>query len=154
MKFYLCGPCDTDNRSTMHFIANKIRKEAKDAEVYCPFELKIPNAWDMSQERWAEKVFEADLKALNECDFVIMFSLGRISSAGSNWEQGYAYAMKKPIFTIQIGDAPTSLMTYCSANRFFNCFDKNELAQTIEFILQNCLIDYIPTHYYCATVLT
>lgn len=154
MKFYLCGPCDTENRTNMQHIASVIRNSVKDCEVYCPFELKIPNAWDMSQERWAEKVFEADVKAIQECDFFIMFSLGRISSAGTNWEQGYAYAFKKPIFTIQMGGAPTSIMTYCSANRFFNCEDMNGVIESIKFILETNLLDYTPVHYYCSTVLT
>jgi hypothetical protein len=27
----------------------------KGAEIYCPWELKIENAWDYSQEDWARK---------------------------------------------------------------------------------------------------
>lgn len=154
MKIYLCGSCSSENRSNMHTIANQIRNSTNDAEVYCPFELKIPNAWGMSQERWAEKVFEKDVEAINKCDFFIMFSTGRISSAGTNWEQGYAYALKKPIFTIQLGNEPTSLMTYCAANRFFNCQDMHSVSQTLEFILKNCFTDWSSVHYPCETVLT
>ena len=47
MKIYLCGSCSSENRSNMHMIANQIRNSTNDAEVYCPFELKIPNAWGM-----------------------------------------------------------------------------------------------------------
>lgn len=46
----------------MQAIASKLRK--KGHEVYCPFELQIPNAWDMSQEEWTKKVFDADIRAL------------------------------------------------------------------------------------------
>lgn len=155
MKIYLCGPCDTDNRTIMHKVANAIRKNIPtDSELYCPFELKIPNAWDMKQEQWAEKVFSADTAAIDAADYVIVISTGRISSAGTNWEQGYAYAKNKPVFVVQIGYTSTSLMTYCGSNRFFNCEDIRDAEQTLEFILQNCLIDYVPVHYFCSTVLT
>lgn len=42
MKIYLAGPCSKDERTHMEVIASALRK--KSYEVYCPFELKIPNA--------------------------------------------------------------------------------------------------------------
>ena len=159
MKIYLAGPCDTENRTMMVQIA-KIFREYGQYEVYCPWELKIENAWNISQEEWARAVFEADIKAIQECDVFVMITPGRESTAGTNWENGYAYALNKHIVTIQITNEPTSLMTYASASEFFNSSLQDYL-ETIKYI-----IDYwerwglysIPTskdgYYQCKTVLT
>ena len=121
MKIYLAGSCSKDKRSRMEAVAAALRE--KGYEVYCPFELKIPNAWDYSQEDWAKMVFDKDVAAIDECDFVVMISDGRSSSAGTNWEQGYAYAKGKPIFVFQWAHCDTSLMTYCGCTRFLNLRD-------------------------------
>ena len=149
MKIYLAGPCDSENRSLM-VAATKLLRKYK-LEVYCPFELKIENAWDYPQEEWAQKVFEADVKAINECDCMLYISRGRMSSAGSNWEQGYAYALKKRIVVLQIEDAPTSLMTFCGCDLFFNIDDINELPLVIKIIEDDDYDNYIKS---CSTILT
>ena len=149
MKIYLAGPCDSENRSLMVAAAKILRKY--ELEVYCPFELKIENAWDYPQEEWAQKVFEKDVEAINKCDCMLYISRGRISSAGSNWEQGYAYALKKHIVVLQIGDAPTSLMTFCGCDLFFNIKDINELPPVIKIIENNDYDNYIKS---CSTILT
>ena len=151
MKIYLAGPCDSENRTVMVNIAKFLTEELK-YQVYCPFNLKIENAWDYCQEEWAKKVFDADINAINDSDAVIMISLGRISSAGTNWEQGYAYACEIPVYVVQITDDPTSLMTYWGCKGFINCNKEN-----IEQALIN-IDDYlgwdIPMHSKCKTVLT
>lgn len=116
MKIYLAGSCGTDRRTQMQKIANALRK--LNYEVYCPFELKIENAWDMPQEEWAQKVFDADVTAIDACDLVVMISPGRVSTAGTNWEQGYAYAKGKKVFVFQYTREPASLMTYCGCDNF------------------------------------
>lgn len=116
MKIYLAGSCGTDRRTQMQKIASALRR--LDYEVYCPFELKIENAWDMPQEEWAQKVFEADVAAIDACDLVVMISPGRVSTAGTNWEQGYAYAKGKKVFVFQYTREPASLMTYCGCDNF------------------------------------
>ena len=118
MKIYLAGPCDTDHRTVMVSIAQGLRNLKYD--VYCPWELKIENAWDYPQEEWAQKVFDADIAAINDADSIVMISVGRNSTAGTNWEQGYAYALGKPVYVIQITEANTSLMTFCGCTRFIN----------------------------------
>ena len=115
-KIYLAGSCSSDDRTIMTRIANIVRKEGYD--VYCPFELKIENAWGMSQEAWGQKVFEADIEAINGCDIFLMITPGRASTAGTNWEQGYAYAKNKRIVVIQYTNNDTSLMTYSAAHQF------------------------------------
>lgn len=153
MKIYLCGPCDSENRTTMVEVSQTLRKEGY--KVYCPFELKIENAWDMSQEKWAQKVFDKDIEAINSCDMIFMISLGRISSAGTNWEQGYAYAKNKPVYVFQITDNPTSLMTYCGCNYFINTDRKNlsdKIRQIVDYIKNKC--DFNKEWQYCKTILT
>lgn len=118
-KIYLAGSCSSEQRTMMQKIAEELRRA--DYDVYCPFELKIPNAWSYSQEEWAMKVFEKDIEAIDACDIFLMISPGRIGTAGTNWEQGYAYAKGKRIEVIQYTKDQTSLMTYCAATHFVNC---------------------------------
>lgn len=148
--FYLAGPCDTENRTSMVQIAKFLRE--KGAELYCPWELKIEDAWDYSQEEWAHMVFEKDIAALNSCTAVIMISLGRKSTAGTNWEQGYCYAKGIPVHVIQINSEPTSIMTYCGSTSFINALHnyggiKGELRWILEHPLEE-------SHGKCRTVLT
>ena len=147
MKIYLGGSCSSDKRTLMMNIATELRKHNYD--VYCPFEMKIPNAWDMSQEEWSQKVFEEDLKHLDECEIFLMISSGRISTAGTNWEQGYAYAKRKKIIVLQYNDTNTSLMTYCSADKFVNSNEKNITNDVIYALNDGCT-----QHGICKTILT
>lgn len=118
-KIYLAGSCSSEQRTLMQRVASKLRENER-FEVYCPFELKIPNAWDMCQEDWAYNVFEKDIEAIDACDIFLMITPGRNSTAGTNWEQGYAYAKNKYIIVIQYTNDNTSLMTYSSADVFLN----------------------------------
>ena len=118
-KIYLAGSCSSEQRTLMQKVASKLRENER-FEVYCPFELKIPNAWDMCQEDWAYRVFLKDIEAINKCDIFLMITPGRASSAGTNWEQGYAYAKNKYIIVVQYTNDNTSLMTYSSADIFLN----------------------------------
>ena len=117
-KIYLAGSCGMEHRDRMKLVAKYLREHGY--TVYCPFELKIENAWDYQQEEWAQKVFDCDIMAIDNCDFMVMISDGRMSSAGTNFEQGYAYAKCKPIFVFQYTNAPASLMTYCGCLRYFD----------------------------------
>lgn len=156
MKIYLAGPCDTENRYNMVQIA-KVFREYGQYEVYCPWELKIENAWNISQEEWARKVFEADIKAIQDCEIFVMISSGRESTAGTNWENGYAYALNKYIIVIQITDKPTSLMTYASSSIFLNSSYTDAL-KTIKQIIdswKHCgLTNGYNEYHQCKTVLT
>lgn len=124
MKIYLAGSCGIERRTAMQKIASTLRHEGY--EVYCPFELKIENAWDYSQEDWAQMVFDADVAAIDACDCVVLLSPGRVSTAGTNWEQGYAYAKGKPVYVFQYTKEPASLMTYCGCANFYGVYDVDE----------------------------
>lgn len=136
MNYYLAGSCSSEKRNVMYTAAKAIRaKLTSEDNLYCPFEMKIDNAWNMSQEKWAQRVFEKDLAALDAADIVIFISFGRESTAGANWENGYAYAKGKKVFIIQIGEATTSVMTYCSADLFLHARDTNEMKQRIAYCM-------------------
>ncbi len=150
MKIYLAGSCSSDDRTMMKHIAEHLRTR-EDTEVYCPFELQIPNAWDMSQEEWAQKVFDEDVRAIKEADVVVLITPGRESTAGTNWEQGYAYALGKELYVFQITDKATSLMTYCGCNYFFNVKSENHLK---ELLFKVGVLNKTHTKGVCETVLT
>lgn len=130
-KIYLAGSCSSENRTTMVKIANILR--AHNLQIYCPWELKIEQAWSLPQEKWARQVFDSDIAAINNCDTFFFISKGRMSSAGSNFEQGYAFATKKPCIVLQITEEPTSLMTFCGTTYFYNCLP-SKILEKVEWI--------------------
>lgn len=147
MKIYLAGSCSSEHRTLMQRIAKHLKSLGY--IVYCPFELQIPDAWKISQEAWSYEVFRHDIDALDDCDIFFMITPGRISSAGTNWEQGYAYAKEKRIIVLQITPEHTSLMTFCGSNVFVNA-DLSDLEHEIEVALRKTTS--FPTT--CKTILT
>ena len=147
MKIYLAGSCGSEDRTLMKRIAQFLRK--REVEVYCPFELQIPNAWDLTQEEWARKVFEADIKAIKDCDYMVSISKGRESTAGTNWEQGYAFALGKSICVFQITNKPTSLMTFWGCDGFVNSSVERIFDDLQKYVIENKKCSYV-----CKTVLT
>ena len=94
-------------KSEIEDVVSKINLKTN---FYLPHQLKIENAWDISLEEWSRKVFEEDLKALNESDLVIFISYGKENNSGSVWEVGYAYAKQIPIVMIKMTNGAESLM--------------------------------------------
>lgn len=80
-------------------------------EVYVPQEHDIPNAWDLSNEEWAQQVFYADVAALEKSDTVMVLNHGMYSDTGTAWEAGYAAAKGKDVVQVIWGTNKTySLM--------------------------------------------
>lgn len=158
MKIYLAGPCDSENRTTMWKIATILRNNihGREVEIYCPWELKIEDAWTYSQEDWATLVFNADVEAIHNCDLFIMVSVGRNSTAGTNWEQGFAYALGKHIIVIQITNNSTSLMTYCGCDIFISTdINSKHFKDDMEYLID--MFDINPMYWSkdkCYTTLT
>lgn len=48
----------------------------------------------------AKAVFDEDIRALEECDTVVVCYDGLYSDSGTAWEAGYAYAKRKEIFVL------------------------------------------------------
>lgn len=145
MIFLSCS-CGKDQRPLLEKVASAIKAEGYD--VYVPFEIKIEDAWGMSQEVWARKVFEKDVEALDKCDTYLMITPGRNSTAGTNWESGYAYAKDKRMIVVQYTDDETSLMTFCSAKNFLNSSEETLVTDVLEVLKE------FPKVNNCKTVLT
>lgn len=107
-KIYVAGPIDvlkTSDRLAVEHIL-----ELKGFEVYSPTQHHIPNAWDYPNNEWGLMVFQNDIEAIQNSDYVVMLSYGRDSTAGSNWEAGYAFGIGKKVIIVEMTDNPMSLM--------------------------------------------
>ena len=107
-KIYLA--CSLDNESIEDMKkAQKILKN-KGFEVYTPIEHHVTNAWDYPNNEWGLMVFQSDIEAIKSCDYVVMLSYGRYSTAGANWEAGFAYGIGKKVIVVELTYNPMSLM--------------------------------------------
>ncbi len=111
--FYIASPFfKEENRANAIKVTEILRK--KGHTVYLPLEHKIVNAWDYPNYEWGKKVFENDVEAINSCDVVIVLSYGRESTAGTNWEAGYAWGIGKPVIVVEMPEV--TLMSLMLAN--------------------------------------
>ena len=108
MKIYLATTLEPDKRKEMFSALEILRGQGH--EVYAPIEHKIPNAWDWPNAEWGLMVFESDINAIQWCDVVVMLSHGRHSTAGANWEAGYAFGIGKKVIVVEMTNEPMSLM--------------------------------------------
>lgn len=95
-KIYLAGPFFKEKeREFIEKVAEIFRSRGD--EVYVPMEHKIENGENLPNYEWARKVFEQDVKAIDECDTVIAIYSSLYSDTGTAWECGYAYAKGKKV---------------------------------------------------------
>jgi nucleoside 2-deoxyribosyltransferase len=115
MKIYLASPFFTSyERARVEKVAKYFRD--KGHVVFVPMEHQIPNAWALSNETWGRKVFDLDTEAIRDCDTVVtILNCGMTDDAGTCWEVGYAYALKKYIIAI-IDNRLQSIMTMNAVN--------------------------------------
>lgn len=111
MKIYLASPFFNEEELTVYKqVIQQLRN--MEHEVYVPQEHSIEGAWDMSNVHWARAVYREDIKAIDECECVMILNFGMYSDSGTAWEAGYANALRK--YTVQVlcgGDNTTySLM--------------------------------------------
>lgn len=122
MKIYLASPLFTlAEKKQIEYWAQKFREFGD--EVYVPMEHQILNAYEIPNHEWAKKVFEADIKALKECDKVVCIYYGLYSDSGTAWECGFAYGIGKPVEIIDYSGKEMSLMVVQGSeipNRFKN----------------------------------
>ena len=87
---------------------------------------------------------------------MLVISMGRNSTAGTNWEQGYAFGLHKPIAVLQITDAPTSIMTFWGCDYFKNT-DIDNLEKDLNWIVNHLEKDDLYMYengIKCETILT
>lgn len=110
-KIYLATPVGDPNTPERKLAEEALKiLEEKGMDVYAPWHLKIPNAWDYPNTEWGRLVFEGDMQALIPAEIVVVLSYGRMSTAGVNWEAGYAYATGKKVIVVEMTDEIMSIM--------------------------------------------
>jgi nucleoside 2-deoxyribosyltransferase len=119
-KIYLAGAFfNNEERATISFLADKLRKQGHD--VYVPMEHKVPNEWDIPNDVWGNAVFNDDVAAIKKCTCLVVVYTGMVADAGTVWEIGFAYGIKKRIYVIHNYDMTkdvASLMVWngCTVN--------------------------------------
>lgn len=111
MKAYIAAPFgkEGDGRRLNAKMAANVMRD-KGFEVYEPYEYQIPHAWDYPNTEWGQMVFMNDIKAIDDSDVVIVLSYGRESTAGTNWEAGYAFGTGKKVIVVEMTGSVMSLM--------------------------------------------
>lgn len=108
-KVYIAAPFSEEEYRKNAGIA-AVTMNAKGFEVYEPYAYQIPHAWDYPNTEWGQMVFMNDLKAIDDSDVVIVLSYGRNSTAGTNWEAGYAFGTGKKVIVVEMTNNVMSLM--------------------------------------------
>lgn len=125
MKIYLASPLFTGyERKKVQTVASFLRRVGH--EVYVPMEHSIENAWELPNHVWAKKVFDEDVKAIQEADEVYCIYYGLYSDSGTAWECGYAYALGKPVHLIDESNEEVSLMVVNGSKDWNEFKDKNQ----------------------------
>ena len=101
IKIYLASSMESQFRDKIKQVADILRNTFRD--VYVPMEHVVTNAWDYPNNEWSLMVFEDDLSAINNCDYVVFLNYGRKkTTAGCAWEAGYAFALGKKVFVVDM----------------------------------------------------
>lgn len=125
MKIYLASPLFTDyERQKVKEWAARLRGCGR--EVYVPMEHSIENAWELPNYEWAKKVFDEDIKAIQEADEIYCIYYGLYSDSGTAWECGYAYALGKAVRLIDESNEEVSLMVVNGARNWDDFRYKNQ----------------------------
>ncbi len=104
------------------------RSLSKFFDVYLPQEdgglMADMIADGMSPEVAAHTVFAADIRALQQCDFLLLLVDGRTFDEGAVFELGFAYSLGKLCYGLQtdkghIGQSPKNPMISCSLRHMF-----------------------------------
>ena len=111
MRAYIAAPFGdpTSDKRMNAWVASEIMAK-KGYELFQPWAYQIPHAWDYPNTEWGQMVFMNDLKAIDGADIVIVLSYGRESTAGTNWEAGYAFGTGKTVIVVEMTDEVMSLM--------------------------------------------
>lgn len=125
-NIYVAGPLF--NSEQLSFNISLKRCLSKFFDVYLPQEdgglMTDMIAHGMSREAAAHTVFAADIRALQQCDFLLILMDGRTVDEGSAFELGFAYSLCKPCYGLQTskGQLPQAVMNpmiSCSLRHIF-----------------------------------
>lgn len=94
---YVAGPLfNTHERGYLEQIAHVL--EEAGFQTYLPH--RDAGVLELLRPGDRERVFQADLDALNACDFCVALLTGADQDSGTSMELGYLYALGKPCFGI------------------------------------------------------
>ena len=111
MKVYLAAPFGEPKSEKRNNAENALRiLRDKGCDIYAPWEHIIPHAWEYPNTEWGLMVFTNDISAIDDANVVVMLSYGRDSTAGTNWEAGYAFAKGKIVIVVEMTENIMSLM--------------------------------------------
>ena len=125
MKIYLASPFfNPTELAVYHNVIGDLRANNAHS-IYVPQEHSIPDAWEISNQEWARKVFLEDVKAIEDCDVVMVLNFGMYSDSGTAWEAGYAVGLGKMVVQVLCGDENTvySLMMFNGCTKVINLCD-------------------------------
>lgn len=112
-RAYIASPFFEDAHRAAAVKAAEILR-SRGIDTYLPLEYKVPNAWDLPNREWGAAVYRADVKAIRNSDTVVVLSYGRLGSAGTAWEAGYAFGIGKRVIVVEMPG--TTLMSLMVAN--------------------------------------
>ena len=106
-KIYLASPFfDSHELNIYKMVIAELR--GKGYEVYVPQEHEIENAWEKPNFVWGGEVFVEDLRAIDQCDVMLILNFGMYSDSGTAWEAGYAFGNKVPTVQVLCGAPNTT----------------------------------------------
>lgn len=124
---YLAAPWFKPHEAeTYKKVLNKLRESGE--EVWAPIECIIDKENQLPNEEWARQIFAEDVKALDQCDRVVVINFGMYSDTGTAWETGYAYAKGKPILML-VDDEYEATYSLMMCN---GCTTLNNIANFLE----------------------
>lgn len=131
MKIYLASPFFNEKELEAVKKAEKILA-ARGFDVFSP-RLHEVRDYRAGTAEWSKQTFENDRANICSADAVVMLYFGNYSDSGTAWECGYAFALGKPVVTVQLG-RDSNLMIHESSGRSItleelNTYDFNTLPQ-------------------------
>jgi nucleoside 2-deoxyribosyltransferase len=111
---YVAGPLfNSHERWYLEKIAAAL--EAAGFDTYLPH--RDAGILDLSQPGERERIFQADIDALDACDFCVALLTGADHDSGTSMEIGYLYAQGKPCFGITDDVRRLNNMIWGACNR-------------------------------------
>ena len=142
LKAYIAGPFSTPQEKELLSKMIHVVRSHTNFELYVPMEHKIEGdyqntdgTWHLPNDIWANKVFNADIEAINDSNFVIAMYAGHRSTTGTSWEIGYAFAKNIPVILYipdEFKDRDFSLMIMNSATGWID--DNGAIHMNNDFI--------------------
>lgn len=108
-RIYIASPFFNDKEREAVSIAERILRE-RGFQVFSPREHNIIDE-ESGTRAWSKKTFQIDCGGIDWADCVVVLYWGNYSDTGTAWECGYAFAIKKPVVVVQLGES-SNLMVH------------------------------------------